>query len=372
MKIEAVETSTFRVPLAREWGDQTHRVRDIELVVTEVTSDSGLVGTGFSYSVGMGGKAIEALLTWYLAPYVIGADVAPRPLWNRMWHHAHDAGGGGITTMAIAAIDIALWDLACKAQKRSLVNVLGQHRASIDAYGSGVNLNLTFKELEEQVRGWIGAGYRSIKIKVGKPDLTEDVERVALVRKLAGPHMPLMVDANQGWDVTSACRAINALERFELFWVEEPILSDDIEGHARLRRSTNAQLAVGENVYTQFQFNQYLMQGSCDFIQADVVRVGGITPWLAIAELARTWSVPIAPHFLLEISGQLLCCVSNGAILEDVQGGSFRELGVLLHDLGTEAGRFVPPTRPGHGIEFDLAKLEPFRLTEPERIARGD
>jgi L-alanine-DL-glutamate epimerase-like enolase superfamily enzyme len=125
-------------------------------------------------------------------------------------------------------------------------------------------------------------------------------------------------------------------------------------------------------VYTQFQFNQYLMRGACDFIQADVVRVGGITPWLAIAELAQTWSVPMAPHFLLEISGQLLCCVPNGAILEDVQGGSFRELGILVQDLGTEAGRFVPPTRPGHGIEFDMAVLQPFRLTELEHGARGD
>src|SRR5258708_9102192 len=120
MRIEAIETSTCLVPLAREWGDQTQRVRDIELVVTQITSDSGLTGTGFSYSVGMGGKAIEALLDWYLAPYVIGADVAPRPLWNRMWHHAHDAGGGGISTMAIPAIDIALWDLECKPQARTL------------------------------------------------------------------------------------------------------------------------------------------------------------------------------------------------------------------------------------------------------------
>jgi L-alanine-DL-glutamate epimerase-like enolase superfamily enzyme len=115
MKIEAIETSTFRVPLARPWGDQTHRVTDIEVVVTEITSDSGLVGTGFSYSVGMGGKAIEALLTWYLAPYVIGADVAPGLLWNRMWHHAHDAGGGG--SHDGVARDIALWDLVCKGQE---------------------------------------------------------------------------------------------------------------------------------------------------------------------------------------------------------------------------------------------------------------
>ena len=122
---------------------------------------------------------------------------------------------------------------------------------------------------------------------------------------------------------------------------------------------------MGENVYTEYRFNDYLRRRACDFVQADVVRVGGITPWLAIADLSRVWSVPMAPHFLLELSGQLLCCVPNAAILEDVEGGSFRELGVLARDVGVRGGRFVPPTRPGHGIEFDRAALESRATTSP-------
>lgn len=353
MKVERIETNTYRVPLQHPWGDQTHRITHIELVVTDVTADNGLVGTGFTYSVGVGAKAIEALLDWYIAPKLYGVDVAPRVTWLQMWTEAHDAGGGGISTMALAAMDIALWDLVAKQQNRSLVDVLGQFRPSIPAYGSGVNLNLSLPELEDQVRRWLDSGYPAVKIKVGKPELAEDVERMAAVRHILGPHRRLMVDANQGWDITAAVRAIKALEPFDPFWIEEPLLSDDVHGHARLRRLVRGNIAIGENVYTKYQFNEYLDHGACDFVQADVIRVGGVTPYLDIATLAHTWNVPMAPHFMLEITGQLLCCVPNGFILEDVEGGSFRELGILAKDVGVNHGSFTPPAEPGHGIVFD-------------------
>lgn len=370
MKIEHVRSDTYRVPLVEPWGDQTHRVTHIELVLVEVCADTGSVGTGFSYSVGVGGKAIQALLEWDIAPKIIGCEAAPRALWSRMWTEAHDAGGGGISTMALAAVDIALWDLLGKEQERSLVEMLGGFRSRIPVYGSGVNLNLTLPELEDQVCGWLAAGYAGVKIKVGKPDLEEDVERVAAVRRLLGPHRRLMVDANQGWDISSAQRAIKALAVHDLHWVEEPLLSDDVRGHARLRRLVDVPIAIGENVYTKFQFNDYLAQGACDFVQADVVRVGGITPYLEIASLAQTWNAPMAPHFLLEITGQVLCCVPNGEILEDVQGGSFRELGILAEDIGVDDGSFVPPSRPGHGIVFDLAALVPHKFRDaPPTVA---
>lgn len=362
MKILEVATETYRLPLNKPWGDQTHRISHIELVVTDVGADNGLVGTGFSYSVGVGGKAIQALLDWYISPTLIGSEISPRVLWTQMWTQLHDAGGGGLSTMAIAAVDIALWDLVAKAQNRPLVEVLGQFRPSVPAYGSGVNLNLTLQELEDQVRGWLEAGYGAVKIKVGKPDLAEDVERVAAIRRLLGPYRPLMVDANQGWDLATAARAISALSPYDLYWVEEPLLADDVYGHAQLRRQVSARIAIGENVYSKFQFRQYLEIGGCDFVQADVVRVGGITPFLEIASLAQAWSIPMAPHFMLEITGQVLCCIPNGHILEDVQGGSFRELGILAEDVGVVNGCFVPPKRPGHGIVLDRHALANYRL----------
>lgn len=370
MKVEGVETAAYRLPLAQAWGDQTHRVSHIELIVVDIAASGGLTGTGFSYTVGVGGKAVQALLDWDLVPKLIGEQVAPRAQWHRLWTELHDAGGGGISTLALAAVDIALWDLVARTHGQPLVQALGQIRPAIPAYGSGVNLNLSLPQLEEQVGRWLEAGYPGVKIKVGKPDLAEDLERLAAVRRLVGPNRLLMVDANQGWDVTAATRAIKAYAPFDVFWVEEPLLSDDVQGHARLRRLVDTPLAVGENVYTAFQFNDYLARGACDVVQADVVRVGGITPWLEIAALARTWDVPMAPHFMLEISGQLLCCIPNGRIVEDVEGGSFADLGVLASDVRVRAGRFVPPNEPGHGIAFDRSVLAQHRLGDtPPRTA---
>ena len=370
MRVERVETATYRVPLKRAWGDQTHRVGHIELILANISTERGLTGTGFAYTVGVGGKAVQTLLDWDVVPKLIGEEVAPRVQWHRLWTELHDAGGGGISTLALAAVDIGLWDLAAKEQGRPLVQLLGQTRPAIAAYGSGVNLNLSLSELEEQVGRWLHVGYLGVKIKVGKPDLAEDLERLAAVRRLVGPSRLLMVDANQGWDVPAAARAIKAYAPFDLYWVEEPLLSDDVQGHARLRQLVDTPLAIGENVYTRFQFNEYLARGACDFVQADVIRVGGITPWLEIAALAQTWDLPMAPHFMLEISGQLLCCIPNGRILEDVEGGSFRELGILARDLGVRDGRFVPPSEPGHGVQFDEGVLAQYRLGDvPPRTA---
>ena len=362
MKVETIQTAGFRIPLARPWGDQTHSIDHIELVVTDVRTDSGTAGTGFAYTVGTGARAVEALLDGYIAPLLEGTEVAPRAQWWRMWRSLHDAGGGGLTTIAIAACDIALWDAVAKAQGRPLTAVLGQFRSSIPAYGSGVNLNLGPRDLEEQVRRWLDGGYAAFKVKVGHPEPEADLERLAMVRRVIGDGAKLMVDANQGWDVAAAESALRTYQRFNLTWVEEPLLSDDVSGHAALRRRVEQQLAIGENVYTAYQFNDYLRQDACDVVQADVVRVGGITPWLEIADLARVWGRPMAPHFMLELSGQLLCCIPNGLVLEDVDGGSFRELGILAEDVGVERGRFTPPERPGHGIVFDPARLDRYAV----------
>jgi L-alanine-DL-glutamate epimerase-like enolase superfamily enzyme len=265
-------------------------------------------------------------------------------------------GGGGVTTTALAALDIALWDLAAKEVGRSLVALLGPVRARVLAYASGINLNKTEAELALQVHGWRAAGFKAFKIKVGKPEIEEDVERLTKVREVAG-RLPVMIDANQGWDIGRAARAIDALTPLSPYWIEEPLLADDVDGHARLRPLIRTPIALGENVYTLQQFAQFLARGGCDFVQADVVRVGGITPYLEIAALARAWGVPLAPHFMMELSGQLLCCLPHGHILESIDGGSLTDLGALAEPIRIEDGWFTPPDRPGHGIVFDRAVL---------------
>lgn len=361
MVVEDVSLNTYHIPLREPWGDTTHSITHIDLLLADIRTDNGATGTGFTYSVGVGIKAVEALLRWDVIPQLVGARANPRAVWHKMWQHLHDTGGGGTSTLALAAVDTALWDIVAKAQASPLVAVLGQVRPSIPAYGSGVNLHLSQTELEAQVQRWLDREYRAVKVKVGYPDLKDDLDRLAAVRSWIGPHRHLMVDANQAWDVPTAIERIRAYEPYGLHWLEEPLISDDVEGHEILARRTSTPIAIGENIYTKYQVASYLRRGACDYLQADVIRVGGITPWLDIAAIAEAANIPLAPHFILELTGQLLCCVPNAHVLEDVEGGSFSDLGILRTPLPVEHGSFTPPSAPGHGIDFDRDVLEQYQ-----------
>ncbi len=353
MRIESVSTTHSRIPLLEgSWGDTIHHVTHLELIIAEIATDTGLVGTGYTYTSGYGGASIRAMIDADLALFVIGKPASPRGIWQQCWMHLHDEGGGGVTSHALAAIDVALWDLVAREVERPLVDVLGRCRDTIPTYASGINLHKSLEELLDQVRRWVKEGYTAYKVKVGKPDLDEDVERLTKVREVIGARR-LMVDANQGWTVGEAARAIKAFEPLSLTWVEEPLLADDVEGHARLRSLVHTPIATGENVYTLQQFNHFLMRGGCDFVQADVLRVGGITPYLEIAALARAWNVPLAPHFAMEITGSVLCALANAYILENIDGGALTRLKALSEPIEIEDGTFTPPELPGHGIKFN-------------------
>lgn len=368
--VERIGTRLFRLPLPRPWGPD---VPALHLLVTELTASDGRTGTGFSWTPSIGARAIHALLEHDVAPAVAGGPVAPAVVWDRLWWHLHEAGGGGLTTMALAAVDIALWDLAAKAAGQSLVDHLGRRRSTVPVYGSGVNLHYPLDELREQARRWVAAGLTAVKIKVGRPDLAEDVERVAAVREIVGPRCRLMVDANQRWDLPAALHAIRALSAFDPYWVEEPLVADDVAGLARLRAAVAVPVAVGENIYTTYQYRQLLAAGACDFVQPNVVRVGGITPFLRIVELARAASVPVAPHLLPDLSGQLALCLPGPTMVEDVEDASFAALGALAQPSGVRVERGVlrAETPPGHGLVFATDRLDELSPWAPRAAPRG-
>jgi L-alanine-DL-glutamate epimerase-like enolase superfamily enzyme len=206
------------------------------LIVTTVHSSDGSTGQGFSWAVRAGGQAIQAMVDADCRPVAEGGPVVPAAAWDRLWWHLREA-GGGIATLAMAAIDIGLWDLQAKAANLSLADLLGRQRDRVAVYASGVNRHLTLDELREQVSRWIAAGHSRVKIKVGLPSLEEDLERVGAVRQIMGPGRPLMVDANQLWDLPTARRAARALSAFDIFWLEEPLPAEDF-GAFTPRRSS--------------------------------------------------------------------------------------------------------------------------------------
>ena len=203
MTVADLRTELRTAPLPRPWGAD---VPANHVIVTHVTLKDGRTGTGFAWTPQIGAHAVRALLDHDLREALIGLPPHPEVVWDRLWRHTREAGPGGITTIALAGIDLALWDLRCG--EAALPDVLGRRRDEVPVYGSGVNLHYSLEELVEQARRWTAAGLRGVKIKVGRPDLAEDVARAAAVREVIGPDRLLMIDANQRWDLFRARRAV--------------------------------------------------------------------------------------------------------------------------------------------------------------------
>jgi L-alanine-DL-glutamate epimerase-like enolase superfamily enzyme len=351
--IASMSSRACRLRMPVPWGPgREHQY----LIVTDLVADDGATGTGFAWTVDAGARAILTLLDDDCSPVIVGAQAAPGPAWERLRWHLREA-GSGIATLAMAAVDIGLWDMRARTCGLSLAGLIGKHREQAGVYASGVNRHLSLDELTEQVSRWVAAGHSRVKIKVGLPDLDQDVERVAAVRRVIGTRRHLMVDANQLWDLPAARRAASALARYDIFWLEEPLPARDTAAYARLRSAIDIPVAAGESLFSEAEFLHLLVAQGCDIIQPNVCRVGGITPFLRIASLARAFSVPVMPHLLPDISGQLALCLPLPPLVEDIDQGSFAALGALERPGGIavdgDSLRALPGL--GHGLVFTPA-----------------
>ena len=207
MKISSVETDVCRVPMPQPLVDSTIRLTEWELVISKVRTDTNLTGVGWSYTLGTGGAAVRSLIQEMLVPHVVGQDPFHIERINERLWWAISRYGSGMTTLAVAPLDIAIWDVLGKAVGRPLWELLGGCRERIPAYGSGINFHLDIDELRKQMQGFLDQGFRAVKLKVGKPDAEEDVERVRAVRQLVGPKVALMVDANLAWTAAEGSSA---------------------------------------------------------------------------------------------------------------------------------------------------------------------
>jgi len=314
------------VRMPRPWVPEAP---DLHLVRVEVEDEDGGVGAGFSWTPTIGASAVAALLSDDIRSFALGRDADPVRLWPALWAHLHEAGGGGITTIAMAGLDLALWDLRGRARGLGLPALLGRRHERLPVYGSGVNLHYTEGELAAQVERWVARGLDAVKIKVGRPELAEDVARVALVRDILGPERALMIDANQRWDLDAATAAMTALEPFAPAWIEEPLRADDTAGYRALAPRISTPIALGENLHTVHRFREAIDGGYAGVLQPNVVRVGGITPFLEIAALAAAHDVTLAPHLLPDLSAQLAVGLDAACWVEDVEDAGFGALGIL-------------------------------------------
>lgn len=360
-RIATVETSVYRVPLKMPWVSAAHAITHHEHILVEITLDNGLTGTGWTSTMGTAGMAVDALARAYLAPMLIGRDVYEHEaLWSLLWKRSHQPGAGGIGALAVAGFDLALWDLRGKLAGLPVRKLIGGAADSLEVYASAVNLHLSEAALVAQTRSFLDAGNRYFKIKVGRADLDEDLSRVAAVRGVIGKR-PLMLDANQRYKPGEALARINAFARFNPVWMEEPMVADDPENHARLAAVSPVPIALGETVSTRHEFWRYVASGALHYLQPNALKVGGISEWLKLAHLGNCANLTIAPHGALEVSAIVAAAIPGCYPVENIDGGSFADQGIVLNPLVIEAGRIKLTDEPGIGVEFDRAALAPHR-----------
>jgi L-alanine-DL-glutamate epimerase-like enolase superfamily enzyme len=243
--IASIRPDFYHVPLPVVLTDSTHgEMGYFELVTVRVMDSEGVEGVGYTYTVGAGGGAIHDMIRRDLAPVLVGQQAANiEALWQKMWWTLHYGGRGGQSASAISAVDIALWDLKAKKAALPLYQLLGGFDPRVPCYAGGVDLWLTLDDLLRQTDGNLAKGFRAIKMKVGRPRLSEDVTRVEAMRRHLGEDFPLMVDANMRWTVDQAIRAARALAPSQIVWLEEPTIPDDVHGHARIVRDGGVPVA---------------------------------------------------------------------------------------------------------------------------------
>ena len=359
-ELVSLDPGYYRVPLPVELSDSMHgQIAAFELNSVQVRDDDGAQGVGYTFTVGRNGAAIHALLLRDLPELTLGQDADRiEQLWQKVWWGLHYGGRGGPTVLALSAFDMALWDLKARRAKLPLWRLLGGYDPRVPCYAGGVDLDFPLDKLLRQTDNNLARGFRAIKMKVGRPRLADDVARVAAMREHLGEGFPLMIDANMKWSADEAIRAARAFQRYDPVWLEEPIVPDDVAGHARVVRDGGLPIAAGENLRTVWDFRHLIASGGVTYPEPDVTNCGGVGPFMKVAHLAEAFNLPVTSHGAHDITVQLLAAVPNRSWLEAHGFGLDR---FIAEPLKIEDGFALAPERPGHGVEFDWHGLDRIR-----------
>lgn len=341
-------------------AEHRHRPDEyMELIGVTVQDGDGATGTGFTFTVEDGGaRAVQALLDDVILPGIVGAAPTEAPrCWEEGRRRTHRL-GRGISMMAVAAADIALWDLRARREERPLAATLGAVRDRVPGYGSGRgSAVIPTDQLAAVNAEYADMGLRGVKIRVGV-DLHDDLRRVAAVREAIGDSTHLMCDANERLSLPQALWLGQRLGEQDVYWFEEPLPSERIEAHARLRAALPMAISVGEHLFDRWQFQDYLAAGAADIVNPDACMSGGVTEFMRIAELAGSHGVTLSPHFMTPLHIHLAAAAEAA---DYVEWFPFMDH-MLQEPLEVSDGDVLVPDRPGHGIDFQPDAFEHHRV----------
>lgn len=359
-RIERVVADLYLIPLPEVLSDSMHGQMSVfEVVTVRITDSDGATGMGWSFTCGTNGAAAHANIARDLAPIMIGKDADPiEARWRENWWRLHYGGRGGSASLAISAVDIALWDLKGRKAGLPLWKLLGGFDPQVPVYAGGIDLDFPLEKLLKQTEDNLAKGFRAIKMKVGRKNLAEDVARVKAMREFLGDGFPLMVDANMKWTTDEAIRAARRFRDFDLVWLEEPMIPDDFGGYVRLVREGGLPIAQGENLHTLHEFGHLMQTGGVTFPEPDVTNCGGITVFMKVGHMAEALNLPVTSHGAHDVTVQLMAALPNRSYMEAHGFGLER---FLNRKLEIRDGFATAPSDPGHGLDFDWKGLETLR-----------
>ncbi|MGH7825846.1 MAG: enolase C-terminal domain-like protein [Candidatus Binatia bacterium] len=358
--IRRIEVSAYTIPTESPESDGTLVWDSTTLVLVEAHA-GGKVGIGYTYAA----PAAALLIRDLLAGVVIRIDAMAVPAaWQAMVRAVRNLGRPGLASMAIAAVDAALWDLKARLLNVPLVTLLGPVRESILVYGSGGFTSYSIEQLQSQLGAWVSQGVSQVKMKVGRNPET-DVERLRAARDAIGSRARLFVDANGAYDRKAALEKAHAFAEFGVSWFEEPVSSDDLEGLRLLRDRAPAgmDIAAGEYGYDLFYFRRMLDAGAVDVLQADATRCAGITGFLAAGALCQARPISLSAHTAPSLHAHPCCALMPVCHVEYFFDHARIEQMFFDGFLKPIAGELQPDlSRPGLGIEFKRSDAMPFEV----------
>ena len=349
MIIKDIRTHLLSVPFTDPPKTGFLALEMIDLLVVEVETASGVVGTGHLHPLAGGIRTLEMCIHEMLKPLLLGEGTTDvEALWRKMWQATYIQGRMGITVMAMSALDIALWDAVGRASKKPLWQLWGGRPDPLPTYGSGCFRGLGQDGMIEKAERYVGQGFGAIKMQVAHCfSHDQDVQNVRAMRNALGDKVEIMVDVNQGWSADEAIAVGKQLDAFNLAWLEEPVIADDFDGYDQIADAIRTPVVGGENHFTHHDLKPFFASGKIPILQPDIMR-GGYTELRVIAEHAARAGLTIAPHMFPELSTHLVASIPNPSWLEYM--GWYDHL--WIEPVMPENGLMTPPSRPGHGMDF--------------------
>ncbi len=329
-------------------SDSTHTLTEISFLVVRVTTEKGITGEAYLLSFQYSRNAIIGALK-DVGEMILNKEVnETQKVFDLINLQNEYFGQEGINRWAQGAYNIAMWDAWCKTLQQPIWKVLGTSCHEIPIYGSGGWISYTVEELINEVTNYKERGFKAVKIKVGKPDWQEDLERLTLVREAVGTNINIMMDANQGMKVSDALSLARAARNLNITWFEEPINHSDFKGFELLRNQAGISIAMGEREFSTTPLRELIAGNAIDIWQPDILRLGGVEVWRESAALANANNISVLPHYYKDYDVPLLCTIPNGAGAE-----SFDWIDPLIdHPLTINNGMATPHDRPGWGFMF--------------------